>query len=306
MSEGEARVDRPVGRIGFIGIGAMGWPMAARLRAAGHDLAVFDVDAGRVTNFVARFGGTGADSPAAVGEGADIVITMLPNSSIVRSVLAGDAGVLSRFRPGMIVVEMSSGIPAETVRLAGLVTAAGGHLVDAPVSGGVPRAETGELTIMLGGEAEPVGHVEPVLRHLGTALLRTGPVGSGHAMKALNNLVSAGGFLIGVEALAIGRKFGLDPTTMVDVLNASTGSNNSTQKKFKQYVISRSFDSGFRLDLMVKDLTIALGLATDGQVAAPFASLCKSLWEGGLNVGLGPDHTAIAQLAERLAGCEIT
>ncbi|MGD9507293.1 MAG: NAD(P)-dependent oxidoreductase [Geminicoccaceae bacterium] len=298
-------MNRPSRRIGLIGIGAMGWPMAARLRAAGHDLAIYDIDADRVAGFLAEFGGTGAATPAAAAQTADLVITMLPNSSIVRSVLTGNSGALTTLPSGSVVVEMSSGIPAETVRLAELVGAAGGHLVDAPVSGGVPRAETGELTIMLGGAVEAVARVEPVLRHLGTALLRTGPVGSGHAMKALNNLVSAGGFLIGVEALAIGRKFGLDPTTMVDVLNASTGMNNSTQKKFKQYVISRSFDSGFRLDLMVKDLTIALGLAVDGQAAVPFASLCKALWEGGLNAGLGPDHTAIAQLAERLAGCEI-
>lgn len=299
-------MNHPSRRIGFVGIGAMGWPMAARLRAAGHELAVYDVDAGRMAGFLAEFGGTAAATPAAAAAGADLVITMLPNSAIVSSVLTGDSGVLTTLPPDSVVIEMSSGIPAETMRLAELVVAKGGHLVDAPVSGGVPRAETGELTIMLGGEPEPVERVEPVLGHLGTALLRTGPVGSGHAMKALNNLVSAGGFLIGVEALIIGRKFGLDPSTMVDVLNASTGTNNSTQKKFKQYVISRSFDSGFRLDLMVKDLNIALGLATDGQAATPFAALCKALWEGGLNAGLGPDHTAIAQLAERLAGCEIS
>lgn len=295
-----------VRNIGFVGIGAMGTPMASRLMAAGYAVSLFDSDGSRLRDLAARPGGTVAESPAAAAADADMIVTMLPNSRIVEAVLVGESGVLAALRPGAVVVEMSSGVPVETIRLAELVEQAGGRLVDAPVSGGVPRAQTGELTIMLGGEAEPIGCVEPVLRNLGTTLLRTGGVGSGHAMKALNNLVSAGGFLIGIEALAIGRKFGLDPSVMVDVLNASTGMNNSTQKKFKQYVLSRQFDSGFRLDLMVKDLTIALGLADNGHVAAPFSALCRQMWEGGLNAGLGPDHTAIAQLCEQLAGCELS
>lgn len=296
----------PIQNIGFIGIGAMGAPMASRLISAGYTVWLFDSDPVRLRDFASGAGGNIAASPAALAEKADMIVTMLPNSAIVEAVLSGRDGVLKAIRPGAVVVEMSSGVPVETIRLAALVAQAGGHLVDAPVSGGVPRAETGDLTIMLGGDEEQAGRVEPVLKHLGSALLRTGSVGSGHAMKALNNLVSAAGFLIGVEALVIGRKFGLDPSIMVDVLNASTGMNNSTQKKFKQYVLSREFNSGFRLDLMVKDLTIALGLAENGHVAAPFAALCRQMWEGGLNSGLGPDHTAIAQLSEQLAGCKLS
>jgi len=292
--------------IAFIGVGAMGSPMVARLIAAGYDVRLYDTDTARLTEFASRHGGTVADIPAAAADKADVVITMLPNSRIVEAVLSGETGVLRRLESGAVVVEMSSGVPTETIRLSKLVSEAGGSLVDAPVSGGVPRAETGELAIMLGGEAAAADRVEPVLKHLGSTILRTGTVGSGHAMKALNNLVSAGGFLIGVEAMAIGKKFGLDPSIIVDVLNASTGMNNSTQKKFKQYVLSRQFNSGFRLDLMVKDLTIALGLAESEHVSAPFAALCKQMWEGGLNSGLGPDHTAIAQLSEQLAGCKLS
>jgi 3-hydroxyisobutyrate dehydrogenase len=292
--------------IGFIGIGAMGAPMASRLVSAGYRVSLYDSDTSRLRDFVSRVGGTAAETPAAAAADADMIVTMLPNSKIVETALSGETGVLAAIRPGAVVVEMSSGVPVETIRLSALVAATGGHLVDAPVSGGVPRAQTGDLTIMLGGEANEIDRVEPALSNLGSTLLRTGTVGSGHAMKALNNLVSAGGFLIGIEALAIGRKFGLDPSIMVDILNASTGMNNSTQKKFKQYVLSRQFNSGFRLDLMVKDLTIALGLADNGHVAAPFAALCRQMWEGGLNAGLGPDHTAIAQLCEQLAGCELS
>jgi 3-hydroxyisobutyrate dehydrogenase len=138
-------------------------------------------------------------------------------------------------------------------------------------------------------------------------VINTGGVGTGHAMKALNNLVSSAGFLIGIEALIIGSRFGIDPETMVDVLNVSTGMNNSTQKKFKQYVLSRKFDSGFAMNLMVKDLTIALGIAHENGVNAPFADLCRNLWSGASAV-LGPqaDHTAVALLSEQLAGMQIS
>ncbi|MGV6874200.1 NAD(P)-dependent oxidoreductase [Pseudochelatococcus sp. B33] len=293
-------------RIGMIGIGAMGWPMSRRLVEAGYTVAVYDLDHARADEFAAKVGGTAAHAPAELAGAADIIITMLPHSGIVADVLTGADGALPAIRPGTVVVEMSSGVPARTIEIGQRLAAAGVHMVDAPVSGGVPRAETGELTIMLGGEEAEVARVEPVLGHLGSSLLRIGALGSGHAMKALNNLVSAGGFLIGVEAMVIGRKFGLDPGVMVDVLNASTGMNNSTQKKFKQYVLSRAFNSGFRLDLMVKDLTIALGIANEGHVAAPFSSLCRELWEGALNAGHGPDHTALAQFSEKLGGCELS
>ena len=127
-----------------------------------------------------------------------------------------------------------------------------------------------------------------------------------HAMKALNNLVSAGGFLIGIEALLIGQRFGLDPALMVDVLNVSTGMNNSTQKKFKQFVLSRKFDAGFGLDLMVKDLGIALGVANATGTPAPFAGLCRDLWAGAQKaLGPGQDHTAMAKFSELVAGATL-
>lgn len=141
---------------------------------------------------------------------------------------------------------------------------------------------------------------------MGTTIHRVGGVGAGQAMKALNNLVSAGGFLIGVEALLIGQRFGLDAAKMVDVLNASTGMNNSTQRKFKQFVLSRSFDAGFGLDLMVKDLSIALEVGRDGATPTPFAALCREMWAAAAAMlGPGQDHTAAARLSERLAGQEL-
>jgi 3-hydroxyisobutyrate dehydrogenase len=138
---------------------------------------------------------------------------------------------------------------------------------------------------------------------MGTSITRTGDVGSAHAMKALNNLVSAGGFLIGVEALMIGKRFGLDPSAMVDVLNSSTGMNNSTQKKFKQFVLSGKYNAGFGLDLMVKDLSIALEIGRDTNTPTPFSSMCREMWAScAAMLGPGQDHTAIAKLTETLAG----
>jgi 3-hydroxyisobutyrate dehydrogenase len=293
--------------VGFIGLGRMGAPMAARLAAAGHRLTVLDKDAAAVERFLADHpAAAAAATPSALAEGKDVVVTMLPTSAIVAEVLRGPDGVLAGLKPGCIVIEMSSGAPAVTQALEAEVVAAGGFLVDAPVSGGVARAVTGELAIMVGGAVGPVDHAEMmVLKDMGASILRTGGVGSAHAMKALNNLVSAAGFLISVEALLIGKRFGLDPEVMVDVLNASTGVNNSTQKKLKPFVLSRRFDSGFGLDLMVKDLGIALGLADDGAVIAPLAAMTRNLWAEALRDGVGPDHTAAARLSERLAGLEL-
>ena len=293
-------------RVGFIGLGAMGAPMAARIAGAGFPLKVFDADAARAAKVAGEIGCVAATSPAAAAEAADVVITMLPNSEIVAAVLGGGDGVLSRLGQGALVVEMSSGVPGRTRELAVAVSERGAQRIDAPVSGGVARARTGALAIMIGGSDEAYASAEPVLRAMGSSLLRTGGVGTAHAMKALNNLVSAGGFLIGIEALLIGSRYGLDPAVMVDVLNASTGMNNSTQKKFKQFVLSRSFDAGFGLDLMVKDLGIALGVADETGTAAPFAATCRQMWAGARAIlGPGQDHTSVARFSEMLAGSEL-
>lgn len=293
-------------RVGLIGIGSMGWPMAARLAQAGYAVTVYDAMPGQADRFAQEVGGQAAATCAALAAQSDIVFTMLPTSAIVEQVLCGEQGVLAGLRPGSVVVDMSSGVPAHTQRLAQAVAAAGSQMADAPVSGGVPRARTGELAIMFGGPAATLERVRPALSAMGTSITAVGEVGSAHAMKALNNLVSAGGFLIGVEAMLIGQQFGLDPEVIVDVLNASTGMNNSTQKKFKQFVLSRQFNSGFGLDLMVKDLGIALGIATDTGTPTPFAALCRELWAAaGKTLGKGQDHTAVARLSEQLAGVEL-
>ena len=292
-------------KIGFIGIGAMGWPMAACLVKAGYEVTVYDTRVEQSRRFAAEVGGTAAENLQALASEAEVVVSILPNSAIVEKVLFADDGIAAVLRRGAVIIDMTSGVPARTVEFAERIEALGHSLFDAPVSGGVARARTGELAIMAGGDDAVVAQVQPVLDAMGN-VIRTGRIGSGHAMKALNNLVSAGGFLIGVEELLIGSKFGIDPGVMVDTLNNSTGTNNSTQKKFRQFVLSRGFDSGFALELMVKDLAIALEVARDGNVNAPFANLCKEMWASASAVlGAGTDHTAVAKFSEMLAGSEI-
>ncbi len=297
--------DKPA--VGFVGVGNMGWPMAACLVKAGFPVLVNDSRREVANNFAQQIGGSAPDSLRQLAEGAGVVITMLPTSTIVERVLAGgDDNLLAGMKPGTVLIEMSSGVPTVTQELAEKVAALGGHLIDAPVSGGVPRAKTGELAIMAGGDAAVIDRVMPVLSAMGTSVLRTGAVGSGQAMKALNNLVSAGGFLIGIEALLIGQRFGLDPAVMVDVLNAATGMNNSTQKKFKQFVLSRRFDAGFTMGLLAKDLSIALEVGRETGVPTPVAALCKEMVAAAQTMfGPDADHTEMAKLCERLAGTEL-
>ena len=287
-------------RVCFVGIGNMGWPMAARLVRAGFEVAVTDAVAGRAKAFVDQVGGNAVVSLAEAAKETEVLVTMLPTSAHVVSVVDE---ILPSQSSGKILVDMSSGAPAVTQKIAGDLGVIGVSVVDAPVSGGVSRAVTGELAIMTGGDAAALDRVDPLLRAMGTTIHRIGPVGAGQAMKALNNLVSAGGFLMAVEALVIGQQFGLDPSVMTDVLNASTGMNNSTQKKLKQFVLSRKFDSGFGLDLMVKDLSIALEVGRNGSAPTPFSALCREMWASAASMlGKGQDHTAIAKLSEALAG----
>jgi len=291
--------------IGFIGLGSMGKPMAQCLLQAGYSLAVYDANDDAVAALATQDRVHAHATPADVAKAATILITMLPTSAIVEQVLNGPTGVLATLQPGAIIVEMSSGIPTATRALAQAAQARGAELVDAPVSGGVSRANTGDLSIMFGGTDASLSVVEPVLRAMGSSVVRTGDVGSAHAMKALNNLVSAGGFLIGIEAIVMGKRFGLDTEVMVDVLNASTGMNNSTQKKFKQFVLSGKYNAGFGLELMVKDLGIALGL--DENHTAEFSQLCLKTWRAAAeSLGKGADHTELAKFVAQRCDVSLT
>ena len=298
--------DKPT--VGFVGVGNMGSPMAACLVNAGFTVNVADARREVANNFVQQIGGTAPDTLRQLAEGSDVIVTMLPTSVIVERVLAGgDDNLFAGMKPGTVIIEMSSGVPSHTQALAEKVAALGGIMIDAPVSGGVPRAKTGQLAIMVGGDADVIERMKPVLSAMGTSILRAGDVGAGQAVKALNNMVSTGGFLIGIEALLIGQRFGLDAGVMTDVLNAATGMNNSTVKKFRQFVLSRKFDAGFTMGLLAKDLSIAMQISRETGTAAPLSALVREMIVSAETMfGPGSDHTEMANWCERLAGDELT
>jgi 3-hydroxyisobutyrate dehydrogenase len=279
--------------VGFVGLGNMGWPMAANLHAAGFSLVVRDADAARQARFAAEHpDALTADSPAAFAI-ADIVVTMLPNGAVVREALLG-WGIATALRSGALVVEMSSSDPSDTLRLAAGLAPDGIRVVDAPVSGGVPRAVTGELSLMVGGEDADVDRAQPVLRVLGDPArqFRTGALGTGHAMKALNNVIGAATYCATAEALVVGQRFGLDPQTMIAIINASTGRSFVSELVFGPEVLTGRYGTGFALGLMAKDVRIARSVAGAAEADAPAIALADERWAKALGrLGPAADHS---------------
>jgi 3-hydroxyisobutyrate dehydrogenase len=217
-------------------------------------------------------------------------VLMLPNSDIV-SVTVRDEGFVAG--PGTVVVDMSSSEPLRTRELAAELKERGVTLLDAPVSGGVTRARAGTLTIMTGGDPTDLARVSPVLSAMGTTT-RAGDVGSGHAVKALNNLLSATHLLVTSEAMLAGEKFGLDPEVMLEIFNRSSGRSGSTENKWPDFILPGTFDSGFGLRLMLKDMGIAVGLAEQVGTPDPLGRAATELWARAAEVlEAGADHTEI-------------
>jgi 3-hydroxyisobutyrate dehydrogenase len=280
--------------IGFIGLGRMGGPMARRLAAAGHTVLAYDPAPGALERLAGVAGIEPRASAGDCAEGVGTVVLMLPTSAVVTAVLRDE--VLARLQANAIVLDMSSSEPTVTRLLASEVEAAAARLVDAPVSGGTAGAEAGTLTIMVGGSEADVEAVRPTLDRLGSKVLHVGPVGAGHALKALNNLLSATSLLVSCEAIAIGERFGLDPAVMIDALNGSTGRSGSTEVKLPKFILSGTFDSGFDYDLMVKDVKTALDLAAGMELPARLGERTLELWqEARTELGEAPDHTEIGR-----------
>ena len=293
---------QPPEKIGFIGLGNMGAPMARNLAAAGYPLAVADAVPTAVQRFRGNLPGHAkVEAPAnlkAIGESCRVVITMLPEGNIVRNVLLGDNGVASGARSGTIVIDMTSASPVGTRALVKDLAAKGITLVDAPVSGGVGRAIDGKLAIMAGGDTDVLDRCQPILDTMGQTF-RTGPASSGHAMKALNNYLSAGALAMAAEAVLAGERFGLDPKLMIDIFNASTGRNTATDNKYPKFVLNRKFDSGFFLGLMAKDLRLALELAEDSGTPVELLKPVVEMWsQAEKELGFKADNTEIVKYLE--------
>ena len=285
--------------IAFIGLGKMGLPMVTRLVAAGYSVRGFDVSPDAV-KALAAVGATGRPDAASAVRDADAVILMLPNSTIVNSVVHGLIDG-SELKPGTPLIDMGSSNPMSTKDLATTVQAAGARLLDAPVSGGVKGALNGTLTIMVGGTGDDVEMCAPIFRHLGK-IVRTGAVGSGHAMKALNNLLSATHLWVTSEAMRTGQQFGLDPDVMLAVFNNSSGKSGSTENKWPNFIRPGTFNSGFSLGLMLKDMRIATALAESTGTTNRLATAAVELWsEAAADLGPTADHTEIARWIDQQA-----
>lgn len=263
-------------RIGFIGLGMMGTPMTACLAKAGFQLFLADADAGRLRDVQATLNASALTPENA--KSLDILITMLPNSTIVEKVLLGEGGWAASLAPQAVVIDMSSSEPARSRDLGQTLKTHNLQYLDAPVSGGVKRAVDGSLAILVGGDAEVMQQCRPVLDAMGKNILHIGDAGSGHAAKALNNFVSAAGLMATVEALHVAKRFGIDPGVMVDVLNASSGGSNTSLNKAKQFMLSGTFGSGFSMQLMNKDLKIAKGLSDALEYPMIFGQSAIKVW----------------------------
>ena len=287
-------------RIGFVGLGNMGVPMARRLVAAGYELVVADAIPEAVERFAAATKCERAPSLKRLGETCHVVITMLPNGYIVRDVLLGAAGIAPHLGHGAVCIDMSSSSPIGTRELAADLAKRGIPLVDAPVSGGVKKAADGTLAIMVGGEPEPVARVKAILEVMGK-VFTTGASGSGHAMKSLNNFLSAANLAIAAEAVIAGQRFGLDPANMIAILNASTGRNTGTDSKYPNNVLPRTFNSGFALGLMAKDLRLALEVARSTGAPAGLLEMTAQMWANAeQQLGGKADNTEVVKYLESL------
>jgi 3-hydroxyisobutyrate dehydrogenase len=261
--------------VGFVGLGRMGIPMTARLRAAGYTLRGYDISESARQAL-------GQDAAVStlhdVATNAEAVILMLPDSKVIRQVTIDD-GLLDALAPGSLFIDMSSSEPSGTAELAAEAAKRGVDLIGAPVSGGVAGAIQGTLTIMAGGDEAAVTRARPLLEAIGGKVLHvgTGP-GAGHALKALNNLLAATTLLATSEAMLAGQRYGLDPHVMLDALNTSSGRSAASQSKWPDYVL-QDRDTGFAIRLMVKDMNIALGVARDTGTATPLAERTTALWE---------------------------
>ncbi|KUJ11341.1 2-hydroxy-3-oxopropionate reductase [Mollisia scopiformis] len=301
---------KEVNTIGFIGLGNAGYHLAVNLPRAGFNLVVRDADPSRAQTFV-------DENPKSVAAGekdenawkeVDVLITMLPNGDIVREVLLGEAGVAKYLRPGTIAVDMSSSSPFDTEALNSKLKAMELPLIDAPITQTHLHAiRTGDATFMLGCDSpEVIERAMPVFKAMGKYVFPMGKSGAGHAMKTLNNYVSVGSIIALCDSLVAGQKFGLDPATMIDVLNVGTGRNFSTAYSMRDEGLTRRYQSGYQLALLIKDMKITKDVIKSTGFETGLPQLALSYLEDAI-VGLedSADHTECLKGWERRSGIEL-
>jgi len=293
-------------KIGFIGVGNMGAPMAGHLVRAGFDVSMFDTRPEAVQAFVARYGGRAVMSLAEAGEGADAIITMLPDGKAVRKAVLGD-GVAAVLERGALVIDMGTCDPTDTRALSVELAPRGIGVIDAPVMGGVVFAKDATLDIMAAGDAAMVERARPVFAALGRSVTYCGAVGSGHAMKALANYVNACALINAVEALTIGKRFGLDPKVMAEaLLPMCSGRNHPIEKKVIPHILTRKFATGMAMGFIAKDVKIAVDTAHAIGAAVPLGEKVAELWAAAAaKLGGEFDQTEIVRYWEEATGVRL-
>lgn len=292
-------------RAGFIGLGAMGKPMALNLIKAGHSLVVYDIVEPAVAELVAA-GAEAAACPRAVAEKAEVIITMLPNAAIVESTFGGAEGLFAGCRAGQVFVDMSSVAPNTSKKMAKQASDRATGYVDAPVSGGTAGAAAGTLTIMVGGDKAHVDTAMPLLTAIGRNIRHMGEVGTGDAMKMVNNLLLGVNMAVLGEALVLGAKSGLSAETMLEVISQSSGASYALTAKLPNFIMKRNFAPGFAVDLQYKDLELAVESAKSMAMPLPLANAAQQVYELARASGLGrEDISAVVKVWEKLANVEI-
>lgn len=293
-------------RVAFLGLGAIGTPMARHL-ARRYDLAVWNRTASRAVAFAStHHGATQAATPAEAVAGRDIVITCLSTSQDVNAILGGATGLLAGVPRGALVVDCTSGDPETSRRIAARLADAGVGFIDAPVSGGVSGAEQGILTVMCGGSAANVERARPVLEAFGKKIVHCGDIGAGDAIKAVNNAMLAVHIWAAAEGFAALAKSGVSAKIALDVINASSGRSNTSENLFPERVLTRAFPRTFKLSLLDKDVRIAADFAREQKVVSPLLQLTSELFRAArIALGEEADHVEAVKIVEQWAGTEI-
>lgn len=293
-------------RVAFLGLGAIGAPMARQLAGPELDLVVWNRTASKSQTFVDETPARVAATPAEAARDRDVVITCLPVSRDVESLLEGPDGLLATMSAGSVLVDCTSGDPATSRRMAASLAARGIGFLDAPVSGGVVGAVKGELTVMVGGDAALLERVRPVLARFGKRIVHCGVVGTGDALKAVNNALLAMHIWGTAEGLVALERAGVHSDVALDVINASSGRSNASMNLFPERVLTRAFPRTFRLALLDKDVGIAADLAREQKVPSPLMQLTAELFRmAHIELGEEADHVEAARVVERLGGAEM-
>ncbi len=295
----------PIKTIGYIGLGNAGFSMASNLPKNGYHLVVHDQDMAKVQRAVSEWQNTTAGASSSSFSDCSVVITMVPQGKIVRDILLGASGIATSLRPGTVVVDTSSSSPFDTQSLSKELAGHQLHLIDAPITQTYMRAtDDGRSTLMVGcDDPQHFDLVKPILQCMASYIFHMGPVGAGHAMKTLNNYIMASSICALSDSLVTGQKFGLNPQTMIDVLNVGTGVNFPTLDTFRRDGLTREFNSGFGLALLVKDLGITEDFMRYSDFETGLPGMLRGFLQHSMNV-IGEERGKVADHTECIRGWE--